>query len=81
MTKKEIKALISLLDDSDYEVAQHVEKKIISLGEGAIPLLEEEWEETLNTDLQKKIEDLIHDMQFNVVLHRLHEWKDATIEC
>ncbi|MER2996087.1 transglutaminase-like domain-containing protein [Pontibacter populi] len=76
MTKKEIKALISLLDDSDYEVAQHVEKKIISLGEGAIPLLEEEWEETLNPDLQKKIEDLIHDMQFNVVLHRLQEWKE-----
>ncbi|MBB6612298.1 hypothetical protein H7F15_14705 [Pontibacter sp. Tf4] len=76
MTKKEIKALISLLDDSDFEVAQHVEKKIISLGEGAIPLLEEEWEETLNTDLQKKIEDLIHDMQFNGLLHRLQEWKE-----
>ncbi|WP_162427534.1 transglutaminase-like domain-containing protein [Pontibacter pudoricolor] len=76
MTKKEIKALISLLDDSDYEVAQHVEKKIISLGEGAIPLLEEEWEETLNTDLQKKIEDLIHDMQFNGLLRRLQEWKE-----
>ncbi|MBJ6117032.1 transglutaminase family protein [Pontibacter sp. BT310] len=76
MTKKEIKALISLLDDSDYEVAQHVEKKIISLGEGAIPLLEEEWEETLNTDLQKKIEDLIHDMQFNGLLRRLQQWKE-----
>ncbi|NEM98004.1 transglutaminase-like domain-containing protein [Pontibacter burrus] len=76
MTKKEIKALISLLDDSDYEVAHHVEQKIISLGEDAIPLLEEEWGETLNTDLQKKIEDLIHDMQFNALLHRLQEWKE-----
>lgn len=76
MTKKEIKALISLLDDSDFEVASHVEKKIISLGEGAIPLLEEEWEETLNTDLQKKIEDLIHDMQFNGLLRKLKEWKE-----
>jgi len=76
LTKKEIKALISLLDDSDYEVAHHVEQKIISLGEEAIPLLEEEWGETLNTDLQKKIEDLIHDMQFNALLHRLQEWKE-----
>jgi regulator of sirC expression with transglutaminase-like and TPR domain len=76
LTKKEIKALISLLDDSDYEIAQHVEKKIISLGEGAIPLLEEEWEETLNPDLQKKIEDLIHDMQFNTLQLRLQEWKE-----
>lgn len=53
-----------------------MEKKIISLGEGAIPLLEEEWEETLNADLQKKIEDLIHDMQFNGLLKRLQEWKE-----
>lgn len=76
MTKKEIKALISLLDDSDYEVASHVEKRIVSLGTSIIPYLEEEWEETLNTDLQKKIEDLIHDLQFDGLFHKLQEWKN-----
>ncbi|RIJ36962.1 transglutaminase-like domain-containing protein [Pontibacter oryzae] len=76
MTKGEIKALISLLDDSDYEVALHVEKQIEELGEGIIPFLEEEWEETLNSDLQKKIEDLIHNLQYDGLGRRLREWKD-----
>ncbi len=76
MTKNEIKALISLLDDNDSEVASHVEKQIIALGEGVIPYLEEEWEETLNSDLQKKIEDLIHDLQYDGLLARLKEWKE-----
>lgn len=77
MTKKEIKALISLLDDIDYEVALHVEQKIVSMGEGIIPFLEEEWEETLDSELQKKIEDLIHSLQFDGLLRRLKEWKEA----
>ncbi|WP_299704377.1 transglutaminase-like domain-containing protein [uncultured Pontibacter sp.] len=77
MTKKEIKALISLLDDMDYEVASHVEGKIVSMGEGIIPFLEEEWEETLDSDLQKKIEDLIHSLQFEGLLRRLKNWKET----
>ncbi|WP_018477079.1 transglutaminase-like domain-containing protein [Pontibacter roseus] len=77
MTKKEIKALISLLDDIDHEVASHVEQKIVSLGESIIPFLEEEWEETLDADLQKKIEDLIHNLQFDGLLQRLKDWKEG----
>ncbi|TPE44672.1 transglutaminase-like domain-containing protein [Pontibacter mangrovi] len=80
MTKGEIKALISLLDDSDYEVASYVEKQIAYLGEGIIPFLEEEWEETLNTELQKKIEDLIHNLQFEGLTKRLQEWKAGGAE-
>ncbi|PTX19534.1 regulator of sirC expression with transglutaminase-like and TPR domain [Pontibacter mucosus] len=80
MTKGEIKALISLLDDSDFEVVSHVEKQIAYLGEGIIPFLEEEWEETLNSSLQKKIEDLIHNLQFDALQKRLLEWKDAGAE-
>lgn len=76
MKKSEIKALISLLDDHDDEVALYVEKQIVALGEGIIPYLEEEWEETLNTDLQKKIEDLIHHLQFAGLQTRLREWKE-----
>nr|WP_230680025.1 transglutaminase-like domain-containing protein [Pontibacter sp. 172403-2] len=67
--------MISLLDDSDEDVALHIERRIVSLGEGIIPFLEEEWEETLNPDLQKKIEDLIHNLQFGGLMHRLREWK------
>jgi regulator of sirC expression with transglutaminase-like and TPR domain len=77
VTKNEIKALISLLDDIDYEVASHVEQKIVSLGESIIPFLEEEWEETLDSDLKKKIEDLIHNLQFEGLLQRLKDWKEG----
>lgn len=80
MKKNEIKALVSLLDDSDSEVVSHVEKRIEELGEGIIPFLEEEWEETLNSDLQKKIEDLIHHLQYGSLLRRLQEWKRSGAE-
>ena len=38
MKQSEIKALISLLDDEDYEVLNHVETKIRSMGDTVIPL-------------------------------------------
>ena len=41
MEEKELKALITLLDDDDTEVKNHVEEKIISLGTQTIPFLEE----------------------------------------
>ncbi|MCJ8165176.1 transglutaminase-like domain-containing protein [Pontibacter sp. E15-1] len=80
MTKNEIKALISLLEDNDNEVARHVEQRIVSLGEGIIPFLEEEWEETLDSELQKKIEDLIHSLQFDGLMEKLKAWKDSGAE-
>jgi regulator of sirC expression with transglutaminase-like and TPR domain len=76
MNQKEVKALISLLDDEDYDVAAHVEQKIISLGEEVIPFLEEEWEENLNPEVQKKIEDLIHNLQYEALLGKLVRWKE-----
>lgn len=76
MDQKEIKALISLLDDEDFDVAAHVEQKIISLGEEVIPFLEEEWEASLNPEVQKKIEDLIHSLQYEALLARLLKWKE-----
>ena len=39
MSEGELKALISLLDDSDAEVSTLVEQKIISLGDEIIPFL------------------------------------------
>lgn len=76
MNESEIKALVTLLDDDDSEVVQHVEKHLRTLGGTVIPLLEDHWQEnSLNPDLQKKIEDLIHDLQYNLVIERLLAWK------
>ncbi len=77
MTNSQIKALVSLLDDEDGEVVSHVESKIRSLGSGVIPFLETEWESCFNPLLQRKIEELIHDLQLNLTIDRLQTWKNG----
>ena len=76
MNDKELKALISLLDDEDKDVLSHVEKKIISLGDIVIPHLEDEWENNFNPVVQKRLEDLIHTLQFENLKEKLKEWKE-----
>lgn len=78
MNNNEIKALVSLLDDEDKEIQMHVEQKIISLGDSIIPFLEEEWENNLNISVQKRIEDLIHLLQFESLKAKLRHWKEDT---
>jgi len=71
----EIKALIALLDDEDIEIINHVESKILSLGESVLPFLENEWENSLNPSLQNKLENLIHTLQFQTTKQRLEQWR------
>ncbi len=77
MNDNELKALISLLDDEDQEVVQHVEQQIRQMGGQMIPFLEAEWEGSFNADLQKRIEELIHDLQYESVLDRMRDWKNG----
>ncbi|NBP68023.1 MAG: hypothetical protein EBR30_13475 [Cytophagia bacterium] len=74
MQPSELKALVSLLDDEDDQIVAHIEEKIRSLGKEIIPYLEQEWESTFNPGLQRKIEDLIHTLQFQVLKERLQSW-------
>ncbi|MEQ8904918.1 transglutaminase-like domain-containing protein [Ekhidna sp.] len=76
LKESEIKALVVLLDDEDHEVVSHVEDKIMSIGTSVIPLLEQEWESTFNPIIQSKIEDLVHELQFELLKERFLEWKD-----
>lgn len=77
LTEKELNALISLLDDSDREVKEHVRDKIISLGNDVIPFLERKWESSFNPELQREIEDLVHELQITLLKQRLLEWKQT----
>jgi len=77
ISKKEIKALISLLDDGDHEVLSNVEQKLLSLGGDVIPILEKEWEINFNPIIQKKIEEIIHILQFDFLQLRLKEWNHS----
>ena len=76
MDDKKIKALIYLLDDEDTEVVSHVEKVLISHGESIIPYLESEWENNFNPIVQKRIEELIHTLHFEILVTRLTNWKN-----
>ena len=80
MDDNELKALVSLLDDPDKEVIAHVEQKIISLGNDIIPYLETEWENNFNPDVQKRIEDLIHALQYEVLKNKLAIWRESGAE-
>ena len=77
INKNELKALVTLLDDDDEEVISMVEGKIISLGSRVIPLLEHHWENMFNPIVQKRLEDLIHSLQYDLLRERLVEWKEG----
>ncbi len=70
----EISALVKLLDDSDPEVFEHVENRLLEYGNEVIDFLENVWENTLNTVLQERIENLVHLIQFNNVKEDLSLW-------
>ena len=77
LSNNELKALVSLLDDDDGEVVQHVESKIMSLGTHIIPYLEFEWENSFNPVQQKRIEELVHTLQYELLKERMLAWKEG----
>lgn len=77
MKETEIKALVSLLDDEDGQIVSHVEEKILSLGTAIIPFLELEWESNFSPLVQRRIEELIHTLQYELVKERIREWHET----
>lgn len=77
MEEKELKALVSLLDDDDQQIVSHVEGKILSIGKSVIPFLEQEWESNLNPSVQSRIEELIHTLQYDLLRERLKNWYES----
>jgi len=74
MNDKELKALVSLLDDQDDQIVTQVVDKIRSLGKEVIPYLEQEWESNFNPIVQRRIEELIHNLQYELLKSRIQEW-------
>ncbi len=75
--KKDIEALISLLDDPDEEIYGMVSKNLLNRGTDVIPFLEKAWESTLDEHFQEKVEDIIQGIQFNHSQRRLSRWLQA----
>ncbi|HTL81866.1 MAG TPA: transglutaminase-like domain-containing protein [Bacteroidia bacterium] len=74
MDKTEVNALISLLDDPDEQVFNQIKDKLLSMGTDVIPVLESAWENSFDSVLQQRIENIIHKIQFDNLRRSLREW-------
>src|SRR5258705_4126090 len=77
---KEISALLHLIDDPDEYVYSTVSDKIISFGKAIIPNLENLWENTINEEVQERIELLIHKLHFRDLSNDFINWKNGSCE-
>jgi len=74
---KELEALMSLLDDPDYQVFDSVSNRLIELGEEVVPPLEKRWELSLKPELQERIENVIRKIQFNTLKRGMDSWRSG----
>ncbi|SEM44366.1 Regulator of sirC expression, contains transglutaminase-like and TPR domains [bacterium A37T11] len=75
LDENEVQSLIQLLDDPDESIFAMVEQKLLSLGGEVIDHLELAWEQSFNVVVQTRIENLIHQIQFEQVMNELQLWK------
>jgi len=76
MNKNEVEALIRLLEDPDEEIFKHIKDKILSLGNEVIPILENAWENSFDHNMQVRIENIIHNIQYDNIAKELHLWAE-----
>lgn len=76
MNLKEVIALITLLDDPDDGIYSEVKNRFIILGPPAIPHLETAWENSFDALMQKRIEGIIHTIQFQALQNALKHWSE-----
>ncbi len=77
LPESEIQALVRLLDDDDKEVLDLVYTKIKSFGPEIIPSLESAWTTELNPLQHDRLEEIIHDIQFEIVSDELSVWVES----
>lgn len=76
MNLKEVIALITLLDDPDDSIYSEVKNRFIMLGPPAVPHLETAWENSFDALMQKRIEGIIHTIQFKALQNALSYWAE-----
>ncbi len=77
---RKMEALVSLVDEPDPSVFADISQSIEGFGDDIIPILENAWETHYQPHIQKRIEDLIHIIQYRKVCVDLENWieKGAT---
>ena len=69
-----IEAMIKLLDDPDEEIFSVVRQKLFDEGVSVIKRIEDTWEHSSNTVIQKRIEELTRQIQTNYVSEEIKTW-------
>ena len=74
MEKREIAALIQLIDDPDEYVFNHVRSKILEIGPTVIEDLEDAWETNIDPFFQQRVELIINQIQRDNLKQKLSLW-------
>jgi regulator of sirC expression with transglutaminase-like and TPR domain len=70
----ELKALIQLIDEPDDSIYSQIKTRIVSYGAEAIPYLEFALENNFHPLAQKRIEVLLHKLQFENICNEISNW-------
>lgn len=73
---KELMALMHLLDEPNEDIFQAIHDRIFAHGVEAIPVLEATWENSFDPVTQHRIEELIHQIQFDELKKDLKSWAE-----
>ncbi|HOV11031.1 MAG TPA: transglutaminase-like domain-containing protein [Bacteroidales bacterium] len=71
---KELEALVNLIDEPDETIYRKIRERILLYGKEAVPYLEQAWEVNVQPLAQKRIETLLHKMQFGILYDDLNNW-------
>jgi regulator of sirC expression with transglutaminase-like and TPR domain len=71
---KELDALMSLLDEPNEGIFQAIRDRIFVYGMEAVPVLESAWENSFDPLIQHRIEDLVHQIQFENLKAEMGQW-------
>ncbi len=74
INRNEVDALIRLLDDTDAEIYNQIQDRLIHYGKEVIPILETAWSSSMEAIMQERIAAVIHKIQFDDLRHDLHVW-------
>ncbi len=71
----EINALVHLIEDPDPDIFLQIKEKILDYGVDIVPHLESAWEKNeFGEKYQKRLENLIHELQFKDICNSLKGW-------
>lgn len=77
MNKEKVRALISLLDDSDPTVYINISNELSKLSASYIPYLEDIWLESDDPLFQERLEEIIDEIHHNSIIKELINWKHS----